>query len=499
MQQRKMFVAVLSAGLIFAGAAIAQPSEVSTSTIQSTHEAPLLVQGLPDFTPLVEAASPTVVNIRTMKQVYGRRAGSYMNPDMPEFFDFFFYSPVPGSRLPSPLHPQQIDPDDYVMRPSGVGSGFIIAADGYIMTNAHVVDGADELIVTLPNEKEYSAKVVGADKRTDVAVIKIDGVSDLPTVRIGSPEKLKVGEWVVAIGSPFGLENTVTAGIVSAKQRDTGDYVNFIQSDVAVNPGNSGGPLINMRGEVVGINSQIYSRSGGFMGISFSIPIDEAMTIAQKLREHGYVQRGRIGVVISPTSKEVAQAIGLGDQALGATVSAVDEAGPAVKAGIQPGDIITEVNGTRIDRFSDVSRIISNIKPGDQAQIKVFREGDWKTVTVTVDAVSMNEEQITGKTQKKTPETASQSSRLGFSIADLTDAQKQALKIDRGVVVSAINKVSVASMLREGDIILQVGNTKVENINQFNELIEKAPADRDIAFLVKQRDGVRFVLLKPSR
>jgi len=271
---------------------------------------------------------------------------------MLEFFRRFGI-PLPGQPQNPRRAPQQPDGEP---QQRGVGSGFILNADGYVMTNAHVVEGADEVFVTLTDKREFKAKIIGSDKRTDVALVKIDA-SGLPSVRIGDVGRLKVGEWVIAIGSPFGLENTVTAGIVSAKARDTGDFLPFIQTDVAINPGNSGGPLINMRGEVVGINSQIYSRSGGFMGISFAIPIDEASRVSDQLRSSGRVIRGRIGVQIDQVTKEVAESIGLGKSS-GALVRSVESGGPADKAGVEAGDIITKFDGRAIDKAGDLPRIV---------------------------------------------------------------------------------------------------------------------------------------------
>ncbi|RUS66354.1 Putative serine protease HtrA [Saezia sanguinis] len=501
MQQIKLWVAAMATASFFIGAGVSNaqtsPSE-SAFPVPSATPSSLLVQGLPDFSALVESAGPSVVNIRTMARL---RAGSpgpgNMTPEMQEFFEFFFNSPMPG---PSPRssRPGQ-EGDDYVLRPSGVGSGFIISADGYIMTNAHVVSGADEIIVTLSNRREYRATVVGADKRTDVAVVKIDGVNQLPVVRVGNPDMLKVGEWVVAIGSPFGLENTVTAGIVSAKQRDTGEYVNFIQTDVAINPGNSGGPLINLRGEVVGINSQIYSRSGGFMGISFSIPIDEAMYVAQQLRGHGYVERGRIGVQITPTSSEVTQAIGLGEDAYGALVNIVSEASPAEKAGIQAGDIITEVNGQRVERFSDLPRMIGNLKPGEQAQLKVFRRGEWKTMTVIVEAIPA--ETATSRTQQtpaRPAPAATSVNKLGISVTDLSDVHKRELQLKSGVVVRSVNPAAARAGLREGDVILAIGKTDIRDVKHFNDMVEKLDASQNAVLLVRRGNGVQYVLIRPS-
>ena len=331
--------AVVGAFAIIAGVALIPAMPV---VAQSAPQ----MRGLPDFTELVEQVGPAVVNIRTLEKARASVAGGggQTDEDMQEFFRRFFGQPAPGTprQAPRPNRPQ---PQDEDAQPRGVGSGFILTADGYVMTNAHVVDGAEEVIVTLPDKREFKARLVGTpDKRSDVAVVKIEATG-LPFVRIGDVSRLKVGEWVMAIGSPFGLENSVTAGIVSAKQRDTGDYLPFIQTDVAINPGNSGGPLINMRGEVVGINSQIYSRSGGFMGISFAIPIDEAIRVSEQLRSPaGRVSRGRIGVQIDQVTKDVAESIGLG-KAQGALVRSVESGSPADKAGVEAGDIITRFDG----------------------------------------------------------------------------------------------------------------------------------------------------------
>ncbi|MDE2296549.1 MAG: Do family serine endopeptidase, partial [Burkholderiales bacterium] len=335
-------------------------------------------QGLPDFTELVEKVGPAVVGIRTTERLRSVTGGGpEIDPDMLEFFRRFGIpipnQPNPGTPKPGP---------DAEPQTRGVGTGFILSADGYVMTNAHVVDGADEVIVTLTDAREFKARIVGADKRSDVALVKIEATG-LPAVRIGDVNRLKVGEWVMAIGSPFGLENTVTAGIVSAKARDTGDLVKLIQTDVAINPGNSGGPLINMRGEVVGINSQIYSRSGGFMGISFAIPIDEAMRVSDSLRTNGRVIRGRIGVAIDQVSKEVAESIGLG-KPVGAMVRSVEPAGPADKAGIEAGDIVTKVDGRPVEKFGDLPRMVGAIKPGSKVVLQVFRRGAYRDVSVTV-------------------------------------------------------------------------------------------------------------------
>ena len=323
---------------LFVAAAVAVTAVAAMVPVQ-----PAMAQarGLPDFTDLVDQVGPSVVNIRTMEKISARPAqgGTLGEEEMLEFFKRFGL-PIPNVPRQAPRQNRPQQPDEE--QPRGVGSGFILSADGLIMTNAHVVEGADEVLVTLTDKREFKAKIIGADKRTDVALVKIEAAG-LPAVRVGDVNRLRVGEWVMAIGSPFGLENTVTAGIVSAKQRDTGDYLPFIQTDVAINPGNSGGPLINMRGEVVGINSQIYSRSGGFMGISFAIPMDEAVRVSDQLRSAGRVSRGRIGVQIDQVSKDVAESIGLG-KPIGAMVRGVEAGGPAEKAGVEAGDIIFLMN-----------------------------------------------------------------------------------------------------------------------------------------------------------
>ncbi|MCZ8077488.1 MAG: Do family serine endopeptidase, partial [Paucibacter sp.] len=340
---------------------------------------------LPDFTELVEKVGPAVVNIRTSERLKANAQGMpEMDEQMLEFLRRFGM-PAPNQRRNAP---RGGDNDDAPQR-RGVGSGFVLSADGYVMTNAHVVQDADEVYVTLTDKREFKAKLVGADRRTDVAVLKIEA-SGLPAVKIGDVGRLKVGEWVMAIGSPFGFDNSVTAGIVSAKARDTGDFLPFIQTDVAINPGNSGGPLLNMRGEVVGINSQIYSQSGGFMGISFSIPIDEAIRVSEQLRSHGKVVRGFIGVTLEDVSKDVAEAIGLG-KPHGAVIRSVVAGGAADKAGIEGGDVITKFDGKTIEKVSDLRRVVAGLKPNSKAVVQVFRRGTYKDLNITI-AEMPNEE-----------------------------------------------------------------------------------------------------------
>ena len=382
-------------------------------------------------------------------------------------------------------------------RPTGIGSGFIISADGYILTNAHVVDDADALVVTLADKREFRGKVVGKDSRTDVAVIKVDA-KDLPVVSIGNAEVLKVGQWVMAIGSPFGLDNSVTVGIVSAKQRDTGEYLPFIQTDVAINPGNSGGPLINMSGEVVGINSQIYSRSGGYMGISFSIPIDEAIRIADQLRATGAVTRGRIGVQIAPLSKEVGESMGLAAEQ-GALVRSVEAGAPADKAGIQPGDIITRVNGKTIGRTSDLPRMIGAINPGSQAVLTLLRNGKSMDVPVTV-ARAEEEGRVQSLQQQEggaTPRALAGS--LGLEVTELAASQRSQLGIKNGVLVRGVVSGSSAEQagLQAGDVILSLGNQLVDSVAALNAAIGKMPAGRPTTVLVLRDGMAQYGMIRP--
>ena len=456
---------------------------------------------LPDFTELVEKVGPSVVNIRTLERAHKGSAaapgGSGMDPNMEEFFRRFGI-PMPGGRGGPRGGGGGGGGGDEEPQQRGVGSGFILSADGYVMTNAHVVDGADELLVTLTDKREFKAKVIGLDKRTDVAVVKIEA-SGLPAVKLGDVSRLKVGEWVMAIGSPFGLENSVTAGIVSAKARDTGDYLPFIQTDVAINPGNSGGPLINMRGEVVGINSQIYSRSGGFMGISFAIPIDEASRVADQLRAGGRVIRGRIGVTIAPVTKEVAESIGLG-RAAGALVRGAESGGPADKAGIEAGDIITKVDGKVIEKSGDLPRLVGAAKPGSKTVLQVFRRGGYKDVTVTVaefepDAPTRVSQADAGAAAAA----AAGKTALGLTVSELNDAAKRELKLRGGVKVDAVDGAAARAGLREGDVILALDNTEVADLKQFLAVAAKAEKARAVSVMVRRGEWVNYLVIRPTR
>ena len=397
--------------------------------------------------------------------------------------------------MPRAPRPDSSQPDED--QPRGVGSGFILTSDGFVMTNAHVVEGADSVIVTLTDKREFKAKIVGSDKRSDVAVVKIEATG-LPAVKIGDIGRLRVGEWVMAIGSPFGLENTVTAGIVSAKQRDTGDYLTLIQTDVAINPGNSGGPLINMRGEVVGINSQIYSRSGGFQGISFAIPIDEAVRVSDQLRINGKVTRGRIGVQIDQVSKEVAESLGLAKNQ-GALVRGVESGAPADKAGIEAGDIIVKFDGKTIDKASDLPRIVGNVKPGTKATVTVFRRGATKDLVVTITEVEADKPARKASAPQAKPPVAGPAKVLGLAVSEITDAQKKELKIKGGVKIDAVEGAATRAGLREGDVIVSIANTEVDNVKAFEAALAKLDKTKSVTLLVRRGEMAQFVIIKPAR
>ncbi len=489
--------------------AVAGTSAVMLHSPVVAQSAPQPRTGLPDFTELVEQVGPAVVNIRTTERRGGGPGaglgpgGGQMDEEMQEFFRRFFGVPMPNVPRNQQQRPGPRGGDEERETPRGVGSGFILSPDGYVMTNAHVVEGADEVVVTLSDRREFKARSVGADKRTDVAVVKIEATG-LPTVRIGDVNKLKVGEWVMAIGSPFGLENSVTAGIVSAKGRDTGDYLPFIQTDVAINPGNSGGPLINLRGEVVGINSQIYSRSGGFMGISFSIPMDEAIRVAEQLRTNGRVQRSRIGVQIDQVTREVAESIGLG-RPQGALVRSVEAGSPAEKAGLEAGDIITRFNGQQIDRATELPRLVGNTKPGSRVNLTVFRRGTQRDLGVTV--AELEPEKVASATARPGRGGASEAARaaapgaatLGLVVSELTEAQKRENKIKGGVRVDAVSEAAQRAGVREGDIIVALGNTEVNTVKEFEAAVAKADKSKAVPVLLRRGELASYLLIRPAR
>jgi len=476
----------------------------ATLALGAAAPAPVLAQAaatreLPDFTELAERVGPAVVNIRTTERARARLGGNLPNDMDEQMREFFrrFGIPIPNAPTPRRGGPPGGGDDDDQQAPQqrGVGSGFILSADGLVMTNAHVVEGAEEVIVTLVDKREFRAKIIGSDRRTDVAVVKIDATG-LPHVKIGDVNRLKVGEWVMAIGAPFGLDNTVTAGIVSAKQRDTGDFLPMIQTDVAINPGNSGGPLLNLRGEVVGINSQIYSRSGGFMGISFAIPIDEAIRVSDQLRSSGRVIRGRIGVTIAPVTKDVAEAIGLG-AARGALVQGVEDGGPAQKAGIEAGDIIVRVDGKAIEKSADLPRIIGDTKPGTRSSLQVYRRGNARELHVTVAELEPDRARRTAQAEPPAP-TGTTKTAIGLAVSDLTDAQKRELKGKGGVRVDSTEGPAARAGLREGDLILSIDNTEVTDAKQFSTLVGKLEKTRAVSVLVRRGEFTSYVVIRPA-
>nr|WP_238985002.1 DegQ family serine endoprotease [Candidatus Glomeribacter gigasporarum] len=453
--------------------------------------------GLPDFSTLVEKVGPAVVNIRTTGRVQMMQGNPFLLPpgfdDDDEFSDLlrrFFGIPMPRSPQPDSRNrraPRDAPPP--VERPRGIGSGFILSSDGDVMTNAHVVEDADTIYVTLPDKREFKAKLIGADKPTDVALLKINA-SQLPTVKIGASSRVRVGEWVVAIGSPFGLESTVTAGIVSAKGRNTGDYLPFIQTDVAINPGNSGGPLINLQGEVIGINSQIYSRTGSFAGISFSIPIDEAMSVVEQLKRTGKVVRGRIGVYIGPVTQEVATSLGL-PRAQGALVSSVELGGPAERAGLQAGDIILSFNGQAIESATDLPRLVGQMKPGARATMTVWRKGKQQRFAIAIDELASKSARAS-----RAPE-SSYENALGLTVSDIPAEQRGALKLTQGVRVEAVDGPAARAGIQRGDIVLRVGDTDIRNARQFESIVRALESNKMVAVLIRRGDLTQFVPLRP--
>ena len=452
------------------------------------------VAGLPDFTDLVDKVGPAVVNIRTTERMKSGQGGQGVpsEEEMQDFLRRFFGGATPAP-APAPRGRRPAPPAEEVQR--GIGSGFVISADGYVLTNAHVVDGADDVYVTLTDKREFKARVIGADARTDVALLKIEG-GNLPRLSMGDSNKIRVGEWVIAIGSPFNLENTVTAGIISAKARDTGDYLALIQSDVAVNPGNSGGPLINMRGEVIGINSQIATLSGGYNGISFAVPIDEAMRVAEQLKKSGKVTRGRIGVQIGELSKEVAESLGLKD-AHGAEVSLVEPGGPADKGGIRVGDIILKFNGVTIERSSDLPRMVGATPLGSKASVTVWRKGAQQDLVVSIAELESDKAAKT-RIEKKAKPPERQSNALGLAVSDLSDARKKELQLDAGVTVDAVEGVAARAGLQAGDVILQLNNTEIRDARQFGAAVAKLDPKKTSVLLVRRGDVSQFVSLRPS-
>lgn len=448
---------------------------------------------LPDFTPLVEEASPAVVNISTRQKLPDRAvAGNQAMPDLeglpPMLREFFERSMPQMPRNPGGGRQREAQ---------SLGSGFIISQDGYVLTNNHVVADADEIIVRLSDRSELEAKLIGADARTDVALLKVEG-KDLPIVKLGKSDALKVGSWVLAIGSPFGFDHSVTAGIVSAKGRSlpNENYVPFIQTDVAINPGNSGGPLFNLDGEVVGINSQIFTRSGGFMGLSFAIPIDVAMSVADQLKAEGKVSRGWLGVVIQEVNKDLAESFGL-DKPAGALVAQVLDDGPAAKGGLQVGDVILSMNGQPIVMSADLPHLVGALKPGSKIDLDVVREGSRKKLALTIGSLPEDGEEVTST---GAPQGAERSSnRLGVLVAELSAEQKKSLDIKGGVVIREVQDGPAALMgLRPGDVISHLNNQSIDSVQTFAMVAKELPKNRSVSMRVLRQGRASFITFKLS-
>ena len=443
---------------------------------------------LPEFTQLVEQASPAVVNISTTQKVESRRAGTHQMPDLeglpPMFREFFERMP----QVPPPSGQER------QREAQSLGSGFIISADGYVLTNNHVVADADEIIVRLSDRSELVARLVGADPRTDVALLKVEG-KGLPTVKLGSSEGVKVGEWVLAIGSPFGFDHSATSGIISAKGRSlpNENYVPFIQTDVAINPGNSGGPLFNLEGEVIGINSQIFTRSGGFMGLSFAIPIDVAMDVADQLKASGKVSRGWLGVVIQEVNKGLAESFGL-EKPAGALIAQVLVDGPAAKGGVRVGDVILQVNDRPVILASDLPHLVGVIKPGDKAQFQVLREGKRISLALQVGSMPVDGEEPPVASAAE-PEQAS--NRLGVAVVTLTAEQRKQLDIQNGVLVKAVAQGPAAMIgLRPGDVITHLNNLSIASVDEFQQVVKQLPDNRSVSMRVLREGRASFITFK---
>ncbi|MDQ5847710.1 MAG: DegQ family serine endoprotease [Pseudomonadota bacterium] len=450
-----------------------------------TLHAPLHAQvRLPDFKPLMKKQGPAVVNVITTRKPAAAPGGAPGSP------------PAPGARGQAPEDPlteffrrfaPEQGPGERGQPRQGMGSGFIISQDGFVLTNAHVVAGFDDVMVKLADAKrEFKAKVIGVDKRTDIALLKVDATG-LPVVTLGDSSKVEPGEWVAAIGSPFGFANTITAGIVSAKGRSLPDdaYVSFIQTDVAINPGNSGGPLLNLQGEVVGVNSMIYSGTGGYMGVSFAIPIEVALDVAKQLRSTGKVTRGRIGIGIQPLTKELAQSFKM-DATSGAVVVAVEPGAPAEKAGVQIGDVVLAWNGKKIDDPNELPRLVAAIKPGADATMTVWRTGKPETLRVSVG-------EVTAEADAKADPPAKETNRLGLAVRELPASERKTLGVDFGVLVTDVSRTTAGSPVQPGDVIVAVNQSKFSSLEEFDKLIAAPEKGETVALLVRRGEGALYV------
>ncbi|WP_425460566.1 DegQ family serine endoprotease [Halopseudomonas laoshanensis] len=464
---------------------------VATSSLLLGWSSLGMAQGLPDFTELVEEVSPAVVNISTSQKAVSRPSG--MAPGMPDLegmpplFREFFERGFPQQ---GPQAPRERE------APQSLGSGFILSKDGYVLTNNHVIADADEIFVRLSDRRELQAELVGADPRSDLALLKIEAGDDLPVVRMGKSSDLKAGEWVLAIGSPFGFDYSVTAGIVSAKGRSLPNesYVPFIQTDVAINPGNSGGPLLNLDGEVIGINSQIFTRSGGFMGLSFAIPVDVAMDVVQQLKEDGSVQRGWLGVVIQEVNKDLAESFGLPKPA-GALVAQIQPDGPAEKGGLQVGDVILSFNGEEIIMSSDLPHAVGRVRPGEDATLVVMRDKKRKTLKMEIGALP--EDDSVAAVAPSTSAPASADNRLGVVVAELTEEQKSNLDVRSGVIIREVRQGPGAMVgLRNGDIITNLDNQPVESVDAFEKITADLPTNRSVSMRVIRQGRASYITFR---
>ena len=459
--------------------AAAQPAPAAEATPAPPADIPM--RPLPDFTQLVERYGAAVVNVEVVEKPRGAGNAPGLSPNDP-FYDFFrrFGIPTPEQGPRAPVR--------------GAGSGFIVSADGYILTNTHVVANADEVTVRLTDRREFPAKVIGADDRTDVAVIKISA-ANLPTVKLGDPARLKAGQWVLAIGSPFGFENTATAGIISATSRSVPgeNYVPFIQTDVPVNPGNSGGPLFNMAGEVVGINSQIFSRTGGFMGVSFAIPIDVARNVEEQLIKTGRVVRGRIGVTIQDVNAQLAESFGL-DRPRGALVSSVDHDGPAAKAGIAAGDVILGVAGHPIERYGELSGQIAAMRPGADALLEVWRNGKLQNVSVRIEELKEQTQTVAERGAGPKEKDTDKASALGLTVRALAPQEKQRAGTTGSLVVEQVSGPAEQAQVEPGDIVLGVNGKRVNSVRELQEAAKGS--GKTVALLIQRQDAQIFVPLR---
>jgi len=468
------------------GGAATEAGVVAVAAAQTVAAPPTdaVARALPDFSALVERYGPAVVNVEVVEKAQASGGIPGLSPNDP-FYDFFRRFGIPT--------PEQ-GPQGRQAPVRGAGSGFIVNSDGYILTNTHVVANADEVTVRLTDRREFPAKVIGADERTDVAVIKING-TNLPIVKLGDPSRLKPGQWVLAIGSPFGFENSATAGIISATARAVPgeNYVPFIQTDVPVNPGNSGGPLFNLAGEVIGINSQIFSRTGGFMGVSFAIPIDVARNVEEQLIKTGRVVRGRIGVTIQDVNAQLAESFGL-DRPRGALVSSVEKDGPAARAGVAPGDVILAVDGHPVERYGELSSAIAAMRPGADANLALWRNGKEQTLSVKVAELKEQPQNAAYRSGKPRQPAAGQPSALGLTVRPLEPREKEQANTQGSLLVEEVTGPAQAAEIQPGDIILGINGKRVHSVKELEDAAHAA--GKNVALLIQREDAQIFVPLR---